>query len=70
MEANLGTAMMYTLFEWAKENKVELMENHKPVIIAVVSISHSLDTSSQRVFVRQTLLALYGIFFLGLILFC
>lgn len=37
VEANLGTAMMYTLFEWAKENQEALMENHKPVATAVVS---------------------------------
>lgn len=37
VEANLGTAMMYTLFEWAKENQEALMENHKPVVTAVVS---------------------------------
>lgn len=39
VEANLGTAMMYTLFEWAKENQEALMENHKPVVTAVVSHS-------------------------------
>lgn len=37
VEANLGTAMMFTLFEWAKENQEVLMENHKPVVTAVVS---------------------------------
>lgn len=42
MEANLGTAMMYTLFEWAKENQEPLMENHKPVVTAVVSIFHQV----------------------------
>ncbi|XP_069833867.1 RWD domain-containing protein 4 [Dendropsophus ebraccatus] len=30
VEANLGTSMIYTLFEYAKENKEELMENHQP----------------------------------------
>lgn len=35
VEANLGTAMMYTLFEWAKENQEALMENHKAVVAAV-----------------------------------
>lgn len=35
VEANLGTAMMYTLFEWAKENQETLMENHKTVVTAV-----------------------------------
>ncbi len=38
VEANLGTAMMYTLFEWAKENQETLMENHQPVTSAVVCI--------------------------------
>lgn len=48
MEANLGTAMMYTLFEWAKENQEELMENHRPVMSAVVSDIHT--SSSRRFF--------------------
>ncbi|XP_040189910.1 RWD domain-containing protein 4 [Rana temporaria] len=29
VEANLGTAMTYTLFEYAKDNKEELMEHHQ-----------------------------------------
>uniref|UniRef100_A0A8I3W5V1 RWD domain containing 4 n=1 Tax=Callithrix jacchus TaxID=9483 RepID=A0A8I3W5V1_CALJA len=29
--ANLGTAMTYTLFEYAKDNKDQFMENHNPV---------------------------------------
>uniref|UniRef100_A0A3Q1ET56 RWD domain containing 4 n=1 Tax=Acanthochromis polyacanthus TaxID=80966 RepID=A0A3Q1ET56_9TELE len=37
VEINLGTAMMYTLFEWAKENQETLMENHKPVVTAVIT---------------------------------
>ncbi|XP_058481160.1 RWD domain-containing protein 4 [Solea solea] len=41
VEANLGTAMMYTLFEWAKENQEALMENHKPVVTAVTLTSSS-----------------------------
>ncbi|XP_074518073.1 RWD domain-containing protein 4 [Halichoeres trimaculatus] len=44
VEANLGTAMMYTLFEWAKENQEALMENHKPVVTAL-TISSSDVTS-------------------------
>ena len=36
-EASLGEAMMYTLFEWAKENQESLMEDHQPVVTAVVS---------------------------------
>ncbi|KAI5211256.1 RWD domain-containing protein 4 [Manis pentadactyla] len=31
VEANLGTAMTYTLFEYAKDNKEQFMENHHPV---------------------------------------
>ncbi|MEE6460890.1 hypothetical protein FKM82_001126 [Ascaphus truei] len=30
VEANLGTAMTYTLFEYAKDSKEEFMENHLP----------------------------------------
>ncbi|KAL6052177.1 hypothetical protein STEG23_024940 [Scotinomys teguina] len=30
VEVNLGTAMTYTLFEYAKDNKEQLMENHHP----------------------------------------
>ncbi|XP_074251777.1 RWD domain-containing protein 4 [Saimiri boliviensis] len=29
--ANLGTAMTYTLFEYAKDNKDQFMENHNPI---------------------------------------
>ncbi|KAF4089142.1 hypothetical protein AMELA_G00063130 [Ameiurus melas] len=45
VEANLGSAMMYTLFEWAKENQEMLMENHQPVVSAVTLTSTS-DVSS------------------------
>ncbi|XP_075189066.1 RWD domain-containing protein 4-like, partial [Anomaloglossus baeobatrachus] len=31
VEANLGTAMTYTLFEYAKDNKEEFMESHQPL---------------------------------------
>ncbi|XP_060774028.1 RWD domain-containing protein 4 [Neoarius graeffei] len=41
VEANLGSAMMYTLFEWAKENQEMLMENHQPVMSAVTLASNS-----------------------------
>ncbi|XP_051985171.1 RWD domain-containing protein 4-like [Xyrauchen texanus] len=41
VDANLGTAMMYTLFEWAKENQETLMENHQPVTSAVTLVSNS-----------------------------
>lgn len=35
VEVNLGTAMTYTLFEYAKDSKEQLMENHHPVHSAV-----------------------------------
>lgn len=41
VEANLGAAMMYTLFEWAKENQETLMENHKSIVTAVTLTSSS-----------------------------
>ncbi|XP_051554369.1 RWD domain-containing protein 4 [Myxocyprinus asiaticus] len=41
VDANLGTAMMYTLFEWAKENQETLMENHQPMTSAVTLVSNS-----------------------------
>ncbi|XP_023279559.1 RWD domain-containing protein 4 [Seriola lalandi dorsalis] len=46
VEANLGTAMMYTLFEWAKDNQEALMENHKPVVTAVALTSSSDVTTT------------------------
>ncbi|XP_070711236.1 RWD domain-containing protein 4 [Pempheris klunzingeri] len=46
VEAYLGTAMMYTLFEWAKENQEALMENHKPVVTAVTTSSSEVMTST------------------------
>ncbi|CAK6968650.1 RWD domain-containing protein 4 Protein FAM28A [Scomber scombrus] len=46
VEANLGEAMMYTLFEWAKENQETLMENHKPVVSAVTLTSNSDTTTT------------------------
>ncbi|XP_012512915.1 PREDICTED: RWD domain-containing protein 4 [Propithecus coquereli] len=35
VEVNLGTAMTYTLFEYAKDNKEQFMENHHPINSAV-----------------------------------
>uniref|UniRef100_A0A3Q3XJL2 RWD domain-containing protein n=1 Tax=Mola mola TaxID=94237 RepID=A0A3Q3XJL2_MOLML len=46
VEANLGTAMMYTLFEWAKENQEALMENHKPVVTATLTSSSEVTTTA------------------------
>ncbi|XP_071386173.1 RWD domain-containing protein 4 [Centroberyx affinis] len=46
VEANLGTAMMYTLFDWAKENQEALMENHQPVVTAVTLTSSSDITTN------------------------
>ncbi|XP_034532438.1 RWD domain-containing protein 4 [Notolabrus celidotus] len=49
VEANLGTAMMYTLFEWAKENQEVLMENHKPVTATLISSGDgSSDASTAK----------------------
>ncbi|KAF4026098.1 hypothetical protein G4228_018310 [Cervus hanglu yarkandensis] len=31
VEVHLGTAMTYTLFEYAKDNKEQFMENHHPI---------------------------------------
>uniref|UniRef100_A0A8C3GCB2 RWD domain containing 4 n=1 Tax=Cyclopterus lumpus TaxID=8103 RepID=A0A8C3GCB2_CYCLU len=47
VEANLGTAMMYTLFEWAKENQEALMENHKPVV-AVMSSGDGMSANTAK----------------------
>lgn len=38
VEVNLGTAMTYTLFEYAKDNKEQFMENHHPGNSAPVSV--------------------------------
>ncbi|XP_041079704.1 RWD domain-containing protein 4-like [Polyodon spathula] len=47
VEANLGTAMVYTLFEWAKENQQQLMETHHPVNNAL-TLKTSSENSLQR----------------------
>ncbi|XP_044040763.1 RWD domain-containing protein 4 isoform X2 [Siniperca chuatsi] len=46
VEINLGTAMMYTLFEWAKENQDALMENHKPVTAVTLTSSSEMTTTN------------------------
>lgn len=38
VEVNLGTAMTYTLFEYAKDNKEQFMENHHPGNSTPVSV--------------------------------
>ncbi|EPQ18688.1 RWD domain-containing protein 4 [Myotis brandtii] len=48
VEANLGTAMTYTLFEYAKDNKEQFMENHHPVNSAT-SISNILSVETPNV---------------------
>ncbi|XP_036313217.1 RWD domain-containing protein 4 isoform X4 [Pipistrellus kuhlii] len=48
VEANLGTAMTYTLFEYAKDNKEQFMENHHPVSSAT-SISNILSVETANV---------------------
>lgn len=46
VEANLGTAMMYTLFEWAKENQEALMENHKAVVTTLLTSRCEVTTTT------------------------
>ncbi|OCT96917.1 RWD domain-containing protein 4 isoform X2 [Xenopus laevis] len=47
VDANLGTAMTYTLFEFAKDNKEELMENHQPISSGIaVGNDTTVETSS------------------------
>lgn len=45
MEVHLGTAMTYTLFEYAKDNKEQFMENHHPVHSAT-SISNIISAET------------------------
>uniref|UniRef100_A0A8C6F3I6 RWD domain containing 4 n=1 Tax=Monodon monoceros TaxID=40151 RepID=A0A8C6F3I6_MONMO len=45
VEVNLGTAMTYTLFEYAKDSKEQLMENHHPVHSAT-SISNIISVET------------------------
>uniref|UniRef100_A0A3B5KMD1 RWD domain containing 4 n=1 Tax=Takifugu rubripes TaxID=31033 RepID=A0A3B5KMD1_TAKRU len=52
VDANMGTAMMYTLFEWAKENQEALMENHKPVV-TVANISSSNEMLTTRLAAKK-----------------
>ncbi|KAJ1215560.1 hypothetical protein NDU88_003168 [Pleurodeles waltl] len=40
VEANLGTSMTYTLFEYAKDNQEQFMEDHQPYVNAVTSIGN------------------------------
>ncbi|XP_075053282.1 RWD domain-containing protein 4 [Mixophyes fleayi] len=47
VEANLGTAMTYTLFEYAKDSKEELMEKHQPFssTMALIGNDNTLEPS-------------------------
>ncbi|XP_048798077.1 RWD domain-containing protein 4 isoform X1 [Lagopus muta] len=45
VEANLGTAMTYTLFEYAKDNKESFMENQPVNTVTSVSNNISIGTS-------------------------
>ncbi|XP_047407345.1 RWD domain-containing protein 4 isoform X5 [Sciurus carolinensis] len=45
VEVNLGTAMTYTLFEYAKDNKEQFMENHHPVN-STTSISNIISVET------------------------
>lgn len=44
-EANLGAAMMYTLFEWAKENQEALMETHRGLPASVLTLTSSSEAA-------------------------
>ncbi|XP_073498918.1 RWD domain-containing protein 4 [Phyllobates terribilis] len=46
VEANLGTSMTYTLFEYAKDNKEELMESHQPFSNSVTLIGNDCTLES------------------------
>ncbi|KAG3290538.1 RWDD4-like, partial [Ictidomys tridecemlineatus] len=45
VEVNLGTARTYTLFEYAKDNKEQFMENHRP-LDSTTSISNSISVET------------------------
>ncbi|XP_056416212.1 RWD domain-containing protein 4 isoform X2 [Hyla sarda] len=46
VEANLGTSMTYTLFEYAKDNKEELMETHQPFTNSItLGSDNTVETS-------------------------
>ncbi|XP_072262220.1 RWD domain-containing protein 4 [Pyxicephalus adspersus] len=49
VEANLGTSMTYTLFEYAKDNKEELMERHQPYSnsIALAGSDSTIETTNK-----------------------
>ncbi|TRZ23185.1 hypothetical protein HGM15179_003886 [Zosterops borbonicus] len=47
VEANLGTAMTYTLFEYAKDNKEVFMENQP--VNTVTSVSNNIPTGTPDV---------------------
>uniref|UniRef100_A0A8C3QIN6 RWD domain containing 4 n=1 Tax=Cyanoderma ruficeps TaxID=181631 RepID=A0A8C3QIN6_9PASS len=47
VEANLGTAMTYTLFEYAKDNKEVFMENQP--VNTVTSVSNNISTGTPDV---------------------
>lgn len=44
-EANLGTVMTYTLFEYAKDNQEKLMENHEPFSSSLILSSETDNTT-------------------------
>ncbi|KAL4618243.1 RWD domain-containing protein 4 [Arapaima gigas] len=53
VEANLGTAMTYTLFEWAKENQEALMEDHQPVSTTVTLTTSGSEASTLNVTIKK-----------------
>ncbi|XP_069486310.1 RWD domain-containing protein 4 [Ambystoma mexicanum] len=52
VEANIGTSMTYTLFEYAKDNQEQLMEDHQPYVNNVTLIGNDsiaiTDVSSSK----------------------
>ncbi|CAO2614541.1 RWD domain-containing protein 4 [Lemmus lemmus] len=46
VDVNLGTAMTYTLFEYAKDNKEQFMENHHPENSAPAPIANIISVEA------------------------
>ncbi|XP_029439280.1 RWD domain-containing protein 4 isoform X1 [Rhinatrema bivittatum] len=49
VEANLGTAMTYTLFEYAKDNREQFMENHQPFSNTLTSLGSESPAEAPNV---------------------
>ncbi|XP_035867661.1 RWD domain-containing protein 4 isoform X1 [Phyllostomus discolor] len=46
VEVNLGTAMTYTLFEYAKDHREQFMEHHRPAASPQTSISNIISVET------------------------